>query len=898
MITVSVIMPVYNAENFLDRSISSIQNQTLKDIEIVCVDDGSKDNSLEVLEELQKYNENIKIITQENAGPGVARNTGIKHANGEYIAFLDSDDIFLDDTALEKMYELGVENNSDLVAANLRRINQDYTIDEHYDFINSRFTYFTKSDKVCPEEYGIPFAFYKNIFKRSFLEKNDIEFPDLRFGEDPVFMVNVLANIDNFFTVPLDLYGYNHSIGGGVNEKITTFQKKHAYILHFKQIFDILKENDLKSILSTYKNEFIDYLIYSDNIHDDEINRIVKDVFKNYKDYFAEDDYGFFIMDYIINKDFEKNDSDSKIDDYIKMKKYLLEESSIIFNSIDIGTLKEYLNYISENDIDCDDLNFKKSSFDQLIKINKHICDKESLEKDIEEQYNYINSPYFEKNAVFLRKFLESRIDIKNFGDEDNSIEITHCDDSTVDITTPGWFNDEKGLGTIINAVNGTLNFSFKCVNDGKLKIEFKGIDYKDKSNNRIPIYIDYTEISVNGEVLIEDSRVSWHDNPFIFEKEVKDGEKINVHVKWAPFTVESNIYLMPEFEKLLDNFYKARIDVKNSGDETNKLVLMSSDDPASNIYEPIWLNDENGVGQVVYSTRGNIDVSFKCVNDGDLKINFKSFDFRDEDNKKVPIFIDYTELMVNGKIIHKGSFVSWHDNPFVYAQKVKDGEIINIKAKWRPLSRESNLNLLKYSENILNKYSQSRIDIKNYGNESNDIILMSSDDELLNVSHPGWFNNKRGKGSILTSLKGNLNFSFKCVNDGNLEIGFRSIDFRDKHNRRIPIYLDYTDIIVDGEKIIGGSTVLWHDNQLVYKKDVKNNQIVNVQVYWGPINDKSNLKNISLFNSNKEMEIIDLKLELENLKMKNKEIRKFKEELLDSNSWKLTEPLRKLKNM
>lgn len=301
MVAVSVIMPVYNSSNFLNKSIESIQNQTLKNIEIICVDDGSTDDSLDILNKLNDKYGNIKIICQENSGPGIARNNGINNALGDYIAFLDSDDIFLDNSALEKMYSLGKSNDSNLICANLKRINQDYTIDTHYDFINSRFQYFYKKDTFKSEDYGIPFAFYRNLFKRSFLEENEIDFPDLRFGEDPVFMVNVLVNVNEFLALPLDLYGYNHSVGGGVNEKITNFEKKKAYIKHFKDIFDILKYHNLNSIFSIYKKEFIDYLFYSNNIHDKEIKEIVKNLFKNYAEYFDEGEYGFFLMHYLIN---------------------------------------------------------------------------------------------------------------------------------------------------------------------------------------------------------------------------------------------------------------------------------------------------------------------------------------------------------------------------------------------------------------------------------------------------------------------------------------------------------------------------------------------------------------------------------------------------------------------
>ena len=897
MAKVSVIMPVYNAASFLNRSIESIHNQSLSDIEIVCVDDGSSDNSLEILKDLQKKHFNIKIISQENSGPGIARNTGMQNATGEYIAFLDSDDIFLDDAALEKMYEIGKRYDSNLVGANLRRINQDYTLDDYYDFINSRFAYFTKEDILNPEDYGIPFAFYKNIFKREFIEENKIDFPDLRFGEDPVFMVKVLANIDSFPVVPIDFYGYNHSIGGGVNEKITTFDKKFAYIQHFKDIFDILLNKGLYSILTTYKNEFIDYIIYSDNIHDSEIIEIVRNIFADFTKYFDKTDYGFFLMDYIVNGNFDESVVDDgsvlegsvNLEEFLFIKKYLFEESSVNFNFIDIETLREYFKFVTKNDYDLNDDKIKKESFNELIKINDRIYGKmELLVEETENLNNTLIAPQFNKNAEFLTKFMESRIDIKNFGNETNDIIIVESDDSSVNVTKPNWFSDDEGIGTVINSVKGSLNLSFKCVNDGRLEIAFKGIDYKDKKDNRIPIYVDYNEIVIDGKTIIEGSRVSWHDNPYIYTDEVKDGQIVDIQLKWAPFTQESNLYVMPKSEEYLNNFYKSRIDIKNSGDKTNRLMVVESDDPSSIIYEPHWLNDDNGIGTVVFSIKGEIDLSFKCINDGDLEIDFKSFDFRDHDNKKIPIFIDYTEIIVDGEYVLGNSCITWHDNPFVYKEKVKDGQIINIKAKWRPLLHYSNLNMLFDTENPSEKYYKSRIDIKNYGKENNEIILMECDDSLSEISHPSWFNNKRGKGTILTSLKGDMNFSFKCVNDGRLEIGFRSVDFRDKNNHKLPIYIDYSEIIVDGEKIVDGSTVLWHDNQLFYKKEVKDSQIVNVQVKWSPISKNSNFKIINTDIDNKFKKIEELKQKVETLKKENQELNSLKEDLLNSNSWKL----------
>ena len=223
MVKVSIIMPVYNASRFLEMSCESVSKQTLKDVELICVDDGSTDDSVEILNKLKEKFDFIKIFTQKNQGSGYARNTGMSKAQGEYIAFLDADDIFIEEDALEKLYFYGVKNDADIVCGNLKRIRQNGEIETNYDFKNTKFAYFNKKDVVLPIEYGIPFAFYRNIFKREFIEKHSINFPDLIRGQDPIFLANALVNTDELYVLRTDLYGYNHSVGGGVNIKVNTF---------------------------------------------------------------------------------------------------------------------------------------------------------------------------------------------------------------------------------------------------------------------------------------------------------------------------------------------------------------------------------------------------------------------------------------------------------------------------------------------------------------------------------------------------------------------------------------------------------------------------------------------------------------------------------------------------
>ena len=113
-VKVSVIVPVYNVEKYLKDCLNSVINQTLEDIEIICVNDGSTDNSLAILEDYAKKDSRIKIINQKNKGLSGARNTGMKHVQGEYILFLDSDD-WLKEDALSELYWSHLDDNLDML---------------------------------------------------------------------------------------------------------------------------------------------------------------------------------------------------------------------------------------------------------------------------------------------------------------------------------------------------------------------------------------------------------------------------------------------------------------------------------------------------------------------------------------------------------------------------------------------------------------------------------------------------------------------------------------------------------------------------------------------------------------------------------------------------------------
>ena len=275
MVKISVIMPVYNDEEYLSQALESILKQNIDDIEIVCVNDGSVDNSLNILNEYANKYDFIKVFTKENEGSGIARNYALTKASGEYIAYLDSDDEYLNEDALQLMYETAIEKNADMVSANLKGINLDGTLEN-----NRNLKRFKSEGFITPEEYGIPYSFYKNIFKKSFLVKNNIIFPDLLRGQDPVFLAEILTLTDKIPTVPVDLYGFRYSAKSDLL-KMNTYRKRYDYIKHFKDTFDILTASGFNTMKRNYEKKLKDFIKAFHNRYTKEVKDIVLEIFKD-----------------------------------------------------------------------------------------------------------------------------------------------------------------------------------------------------------------------------------------------------------------------------------------------------------------------------------------------------------------------------------------------------------------------------------------------------------------------------------------------------------------------------------------------------------------------------------------------------------------------------------------
>lgn len=205
-IKVSIIIPIYNCEQYLEQCLQSVLTQTVRELEVICVDDGSTDDSVKIIEGFVRKDDRIMLLKQPNQGAGRARNHGIQKARGKYLAFLDADDYYLDSDALEKMVSL-CETKNVLICGSLRKGLENGLEKTEKLFQDVKQELFEK--KVYEYiDFQLDYDYQSFLFARDILIKNNIEFPGYRRFQDPPFMVKAMYQAGKFVVADTYLYCY------------------------------------------------------------------------------------------------------------------------------------------------------------------------------------------------------------------------------------------------------------------------------------------------------------------------------------------------------------------------------------------------------------------------------------------------------------------------------------------------------------------------------------------------------------------------------------------------------------------------------------------------------------------------------------------------------------------
>ena len=246
---VSVIIPVYNVEKYLRECLDSVINQTLSDIEIICINDGSTDNSLEILREYAQKDERIILISRENKGVSVSRNEGIKKATGEYIAFIDADDYLENNNYYEQLYECAAKSNSDIAKGSYRYGKRK---------INNGV-----NEKIKEDKNNFIAQFASAIYSSKMLKDNNISFPTIMDMEDTVFVFACAIHANTVKIVPNAIY----SVVLNPNS-VTRSKLSHKQVLDkltgLQKIIEIANNSNISLASFAYIIGFWFVIIYND----------------------------------------------------------------------------------------------------------------------------------------------------------------------------------------------------------------------------------------------------------------------------------------------------------------------------------------------------------------------------------------------------------------------------------------------------------------------------------------------------------------------------------------------------------------------------------------------------------------------------------------------------------
>lgn len=683
---VSVIVPLYNEEEYIGECLDSLLAQTFQAFEVIVVDDCSTDNSVKIVEEYApKFNGRLRLTkTKKNSGGGgyVPRNIGLKLACGDYIYVLDADDLILGN-ALETFYSAAILYDADIVytktcyflnapndimlykdgiSRKIPNINTELTIDDPIQNLNRLF-----SENATGEFNTIQTTFCR----REFLLANRLFFPQIARSGDFLWIANAYCYVKRFLRIstPLCLRRrYNeNSITRTVREPQEQILFWFVGFVEFaKSLYDLNKENE----------------IWAENL-----------------------DYALAMLKKNLLWSLDRTD-------YARKKLVSEEIFKVLYSKF------------SQNFFDSAALllPFFFSVIDGLIKTNTYYS----------EIFNKFK-PYF-----------TARMDVNLISKRQCNFQVLNISDEKATIEKPAWFQ-KKGIGYVISSCVGKLEFVAKADTNGQIRIQLKSLDIRNPENRkkRIPYWIDYTRLVVNGTTVFDTITPVWHDKDYSYDINVKADEEIKIEVEWLPHrdtrndvaevvakipdnnaeklreyealiselrtalsnekkTADEQRALVSELPTALDNekqahnsdvaliskfkdYFTARVDIKLMSTEGDFKILSVSDSEVK-ITQPVWMQ-KDGTAYIIISYVGELEFVAYASVDGQICLWLRGLDMRDpEDNsKRIPYWIDYTRLVINDKTMFDKLTPIWHDKPYRCNVNVKANEKIKIKVEWLP---------------------------------------------------------------------------------------------------------------------------------------------------------------------------------------------------------------------
>lgn len=445
-VKVSIIIPVYNSGDLLNKCLDSASNQTLDDIEIICVDDGSSDNSLDILNQYAKEDSRFKVLSQANQGAGIARNKGLEYSSGEYIVFLDADD-FLDSEMCELLYEHSKSLDVDIVLFDNRWYLEDGSIQNffhfdsfHEDYKSFVFDYKYIHNKVLSGAFSV---IWTKFYKSSFLKDNDIDFPSHKLYNDMEFHIKSVLLANRIAYYPKIFYHYNKS---GHSSLQTNYVGKKEAIVFYDVMCGIRDFLYQRGFIKEFR---IDFINFSFRHFYSKINEM-------------EDDY--------------KNEYFLKIKEFLQSLLITARE----FNQMSFRNLAIYTHIVNSNSYE--EYKLRMERFDmEIIDPKKY--------PDLKDTYNYLDE-----------------LDLSNGDLEDNYLDYDfEAGNLENELSIEKHKNDSNNL--YIMRLEDRLDYNFNGPEDWDNKLEMENEKLKQYIANLKKTTDEYYRIKENYRLIQEENK-------------------------------------------------------------------------------------------------------------------------------------------------------------------------------------------------------------------------------------------------------------------------------------------------------------------------------------------------------------------------------------------------------
>jgi glycosyltransferase involved in cell wall biosynthesis len=276
MVKVSIIIPVYNLEDYLDRCLQSVLNQTLREIEVICINDASTDNSLNILNTYKESDERVVVLSIEKSGQGVGRNIGIQHATGEYVGFVDGDDS-VDTEMFEQLCNAATEHNSEISFCHAacydskgKTVKYPYFDNEKSSFRSKQKVMRFSGKEILPHLSRMVVVPWNKIYRRTFLLENNVQFGEGTVHEDIPFYYRAMLNAGSVTVVRKSLYNYSANRPGSATNAVMSTSPRLMEVLAETQklIADKLSDDDVAKQFYQFKvTQLIGFLNYAFHRH-------------------------------------------------------------------------------------------------------------------------------------------------------------------------------------------------------------------------------------------------------------------------------------------------------------------------------------------------------------------------------------------------------------------------------------------------------------------------------------------------------------------------------------------------------------------------------------------------------------------------------------------------------